>query len=70
MNTVRSCSYITPRRIQLTLRGALRGALLSWLMFERRVKSIDNTGSNFHLHQWLVEVLDTLEILDAGFTVF
>jgi hypothetical protein len=55
----------TSRRVQLTLRGTL----LSWLRFEGRFESIDNTRSNFHLHQWLVKVLDTLEILDAGFAM-
>ena len=34
------------------------------------VESIDNTRGNFHLHQWLVGVFDTLKILNAGLAVF
>lgn len=44
----------------------MRDALLAYLRLERRVESIDNTGSNFHLHQRLVKVLDPLEVLNAG----
>ena len=53
------------KRVQLTLRGALLG----WLRFKGRFKSIDNARSNFHLHQWLVEVLDALEVLDSSLTM-
>jgi len=48
----------------------LRGALFSWLRFEGRFKPIENAGSNLHLHQWLVKVPDTLEILDSGLAMF
>jgi len=43
----------------------LRGALLGNLRFRGKIELIDNARSNLHLHQWLIKVLDTLEILDA-----
>jgi hypothetical protein len=44
--------------------------LLGRLGFREGVKPIDDTGSNFQVYQWLVEVLDAWEILDSGLTMF